>query len=169
MGDGKKVVSGRQFVSWIHGEDFCQAVEWLIGHEEVTGGVNLAAPNPIPNRDMMRVLRRLCSVRLGLPATRWMLEVGAVLLRTETELVIKSRRVVPTVWSPQGSSSSSRTSRAHSPISSGNSGSWDTSGPSRSRDRITRILRNASGGARMAEFRVRNPNTARHPCRDRVA
>jgi NAD dependent epimerase/dehydratase family enzyme len=87
--------SGRQFVSWIHGEDFCRAVEWLIAHDEVGGVVNLAAPNPISNRDMMRVLRRLCGAGLGLPATRWMLEVGAVFLRTETELVIKSRRVVP--------------------------------------------------------------------------
>ena len=87
--------SGRQFVSWIHGEDFCRAVEWLIAHDEMSGAVNLAAPNPIPNRDMMRVLRRLCGVRLGLPATQWMLEAGAVLLRTETELIIKSRRVVP--------------------------------------------------------------------------
>ena len=92
---GGTMGSGRQFVSWIHGEDFCRAVEWLIAHDEVSGVVNLAAPNPIPNRDMMRVLRRLCGVRIGLPATRWMLEAGAVLLRTETELVIKSRRVVP--------------------------------------------------------------------------
>ena len=90
-----KVVSGRQFVSWIHGDDFCQAVEWLIAHGDVSGAVNLAAPNPIPNRDMMRILRRLCGVRLGLPATRWMLEAGAFVLCTETELIIKSRRVVP--------------------------------------------------------------------------
>ena len=92
---GGAMGSGCQFVSWIHGEDFCRAVEWLIAHDETTGVVNLAAPNPIPNRDMMRALRHLCGVRLGVPATRWMLEVGAVLLRTETELVIKSRRVVP--------------------------------------------------------------------------
>jgi uncharacterized protein (TIGR01777 family) len=92
---GGAMGSGRQFVSWIHGEDFCRAVEWLIAHDEVGGVVNLAAPNPISNRDMMRVLRRLCGAGLGLPATRWMLEVGAVFLRTETELVIKSRRVVP--------------------------------------------------------------------------
>ncbi len=92
---GGTMGSGDQYVSWIHGEDFCRAVEWLIAHDEVSGAVNLAASNPIPNRDMMRVLRRLCGVRVGLPATRWMLEVGAFLLRTETELIIKSRRVVP--------------------------------------------------------------------------
>src|SRR5208337_4360394 len=92
---GGTMGSGHQFVSWIHGEDFCRAVEWLLAHDEVSGVVNLAAPNPVPNRDMMRVLRRLCGVHIGLPATRWMLEVGAVFLRTETELVIKSRRVIP--------------------------------------------------------------------------
>ena len=89
--------SGKQFVSWIHGEDFCRAIDWLIVHDDLTGVVNLAAPNPVTNRDMMQVLRRLCGVRVGLPATRWMLEVGAFFLRTETELImiIKSRRVVP--------------------------------------------------------------------------
>ena len=61
----------------------------------LSGCVNLAAPNPVTNREMMRVLRQSCGIRIGLPATRWMLEVGAVLLRTETELIIKSRRVVP--------------------------------------------------------------------------
>lgn len=86
---------GDQFVSWIHGEDFCGAVAWLIDRESLSGPVNLAAPQPVPNRDLMRVLRRRCGVRIGLPATRWMLEVGAVLLRTETELILKSRRVVP--------------------------------------------------------------------------
>ena len=77
---GGTMGSGASIVSWIHGEDFCRAVEWLIAHDEVSGAVNLAASNPIPNRDMMRVLRRLCGVRVGLPATRWMLEVGAFLL-----------------------------------------------------------------------------------------
>ncbi len=91
---GGAMGNGRQFVSWIHGEDFCCAVEWLIEHD-VSGCVNLAAPNPVTNREMMRVLRHLCGIHIGLPATRWMLEVGAILLRTETELIIKSRRVVP--------------------------------------------------------------------------
>ena len=86
---------GNQFVSWIHGDDFCRAVEWLIDHDEFSGPVNLASPNPVPNRDLMRTLRRLCKMPIGLPATRWMLEVGAFFLRTETELILKSRRVVP--------------------------------------------------------------------------
>jgi uncharacterized protein len=92
---GGKMGSGEQFVSWIHSEDLCRAIEWLIQYDEICGAVNLAAPHPVTNREMMSVLRRLCGVRLGLPATRWMLEVGAFFMRTETELVIKSRRVVP--------------------------------------------------------------------------
>lgn len=85
---------GRQFVSWIHDLDFVRAVRFLIDHE-LDGAVNLAAPNPLPNREFLRALRQAWGARLGLPATRWMLELGAMFLRTETELILKSRRVVP--------------------------------------------------------------------------
>jgi len=85
---------GRQFVSWIHDRDFIRAVQWLIEHE-LQGPVNLASPDPIPNAAFMRTLRSAWGTRLGLPANRWMLEVGALLMWTETELVLKSRRVVP--------------------------------------------------------------------------
>jgi uncharacterized protein len=87
--------SGRQYVSWIHHQDFVAAVEWLLAHPEVSGAVNLAAPEPLPNAEFMRELRRAWGVRVGLPATAWMLELGAFFMRTETELVLKSRRVVP--------------------------------------------------------------------------
>jgi len=87
---------GRQYVSWIHDVDFVQAVKWLIDHEEFTGPVNLASPNPLPNSEFMRTLRHAYGARIGLPAAKWMLEIGAVFLRTETELILKSRRVVPT-------------------------------------------------------------------------
>lgn len=86
---------GRQYVSWIHEADFVRAVAFLIEHEDIAGTVNVAAPNPLPNREFMSELRRAWGTRIGLPATRWMLEVGAVFLRTETELILKSRRVVP--------------------------------------------------------------------------
>ena len=86
--------SGQQYVSWIHVEDFLRAIAWLLAHEELSGPVNLAAPNPLPNRDLMRLLREACHAPFGLPATEWMLEVGALFLRTETELILKSRRVV---------------------------------------------------------------------------
>jgi uncharacterized protein len=87
--------SGRQFVSWIHEEDFCRAMEWILAKEDLGGPINLAAPNPLPNRETMRLIRRACGAPFGLPATEWMLEIGAFFLRTETELLLKSRRVVP--------------------------------------------------------------------------
>ena len=86
---------GRQYVSWIHDADFIRAVRWLIEQDELEGSINLASPNPLPNRQFMRELRTAWGARVGLPASRWMLEIGALFLRTETELVLKSRRVVP--------------------------------------------------------------------------
>ena len=87
--------TGRQFVSWIHDHDFVRSIDYLIDREEIVGCVNLAAPRPLPNKDFMIALRRAWGSRLGLPATAWMLEVGAIFLRTETELILKSRRVIP--------------------------------------------------------------------------
>jgi hypothetical protein len=71
------------------------AVRWLIDHDELEGPVNVAAPGPLPNAEFMGALRDAWGIRVGLPATPWMLEIGALLLRTETELILKSRRVVP--------------------------------------------------------------------------
>jgi uncharacterized protein len=96
-GLGGKSGNGRQYVSWIHDDDFVRAVDWLIEHDDVSGPVNLASPHPLPNAEFMRELRRAWGARFGLPATKWMLELGAWLMRTETELVLKSRRVVPAV------------------------------------------------------------------------
>jgi hypothetical protein len=95
FGLGGTAGSGRQFVSWIHGKDFLRSIEYLIAHEECAGAFNLASPNPLPNREFMRTLRQAWGAPLGLPATVWMLELGAWFLRTETELILKSRRVVP--------------------------------------------------------------------------
>jgi hypothetical protein len=95
LGLGGRMSHGRQYVSWIHWEDFCRAIDWVIDRPDFSGAVNLSAPQPIPNAEMMRVFRREFGVPFGLPASRWMLEIGAFLLRTETELVVKSRRVVP--------------------------------------------------------------------------
>jgi hypothetical protein len=85
---------GRQFVSWIHDTDFVNAIRFLIDRP-LAGAVNVCSPNPLPNRDFMAALRSAAGIRIGLPATRWMLELGAIVLRTETELILKSRRVVP--------------------------------------------------------------------------
>lgn len=87
--------SGKQFVSWIHETDFLNAIEFLISHEELAGCVNLASPNPLPNSLFMKAIREAWGIPIGLPATEWMLEIGAIFMRTETELILKSRRVIP--------------------------------------------------------------------------
>jgi uncharacterized protein (TIGR01777 family) len=97
MGLGGPEGSGKQFVSWIHELDYCRATDFLIDHEDISGPVNLTAPNPLPNREFLRDLRRAWGIPFGLPATKWMLEIGAFFLRTETELILKSRRAVPTL------------------------------------------------------------------------
>ena len=96
LGLGGAMGSGTQFVSWIHLEDFCRSLQWLLEHEELTGAFNLASPNPKKNSDFMRDFRQACGMPFGLPAMDWMLEIGAFFLQTETELLLKSRRVVPT-------------------------------------------------------------------------
>ncbi len=96
FGLGGTFASGEQYVSWIHEEDFAAAVLHVLDTPGLEGPVNVAAPDPRPNAEFMRTLRHALGVRIGLPSARWMLEVGAFLLRTETELVLKSRRVVPT-------------------------------------------------------------------------
>ncbi|MEV7189666.1 TIGR01777 family oxidoreductase [Kitasatospora sp. NPDC093102] len=96
LGAGGPVAGGAQYVSWIHERDFVRAVEFLIAREDLTGPVNLAAPNPLPQREFMRELRTAWGMPLALPATRWMAELGAFALRSDTELLLKSRRVVPT-------------------------------------------------------------------------
>jgi uncharacterized protein (TIGR01777 family) len=94
-GLGGTIAGGRQWMSWIHGNDFVRAVALLIERTDISGPVNLAAPNPLPQRDFMAALRAAWGTRVGLPVTRWMAAIGAFFLRTETELTFKSRRVVP--------------------------------------------------------------------------
>jgi uncharacterized protein (TIGR01777 family) len=94
-GLGGKAASGKQFISWIHETDFIRAIEFMIAREDLDGCINVCSPSPLPNQDFMRALRQAWGAGIGLPATKWMLEVGAILLRTETELILKSRRVVP--------------------------------------------------------------------------
>ena len=94
-GLGGRAGNGRQFMSWIHYEDFVAAVRWLVERNDIEGIVNVASPSPLPNAHFMRVLRQAYGAPFGLPARDWMLEIGAVLMRTETELILKSRRVVP--------------------------------------------------------------------------
>ena len=81
-------------MSWVHDVDFVRAVSFLI-ESDLSGPVNLCSPQPLPQRDLMHALRRAWGRRPGLPATAWMAEIGAWVLRTDTELLLKSRRVVP--------------------------------------------------------------------------
>ena len=95
LGLGGPAGDGKQFVSWIHGDDFVRAMYWIIEHESLSGAVNVSSPNPLPYALFMRALQRAAHVPFGLPAARWMLEIGTRIMRTESELVLKSRRVVP--------------------------------------------------------------------------
>ncbi len=94
-GLGGRAASGEQFISWIHDQDFLNALEFLIARPELEGCINVCSPHPLPNRDFMHQFRRACRIPIGLPAAKWMLEIGAFFLRTETELILKSRRVIP--------------------------------------------------------------------------
>jgi uncharacterized protein (TIGR01777 family) len=95
FGLGGNAAGGRQYVSWIQDDDFVRAVRWLIDRPEMEGVVNIASPRPVPYADFMRALRTAWGMPVGLPASRWMLHVGAFLMGSEAELVLKSRRVVP--------------------------------------------------------------------------
>lgn len=95
LGLGGRAGSGRQYVSWIHDADFVRAVCWLLDRKSIEGAVNIAAPGPLPNAEFMRTLRAAWGMPIGLPATEWMVAIGAMVMRTEPELVLKSRRVVP--------------------------------------------------------------------------
>jgi uncharacterized protein (TIGR01777 family) len=86
---------GTQFMSWIHETDFVRAIEFLIARADLEGAVNVCSPNPLPNREFLRLLRSAYSVRFGPPLPEWILRLGSMLMRTEPELVLKSRRVVP--------------------------------------------------------------------------
>ena len=95
VGLGGTQGNGRQWVSWIHEEDFARAVEFLIAREYLDGAINIASPHPEHNRDFMATLREAWEMPNGIPAPRPILELAALFMRTETELVLKSRRVVP--------------------------------------------------------------------------
>ncbi len=106
LGLGGTQGSGKQFVSWIHGADLCRAIDLLLERPEITdetdGVVNLTAPGPLPNRDFFRILRHAWRQPIGLPAPTPALAIGALAMGTETELVLKSRWVLPTLLRKHG-------------------------------------------------------------------
>lgn len=93
-GFGGKQGNGRQYISWIHELDFARAVDFIIT-EKLTGPVNVTAPNPIKNSNFMNALRSTVHMPIGIPQPEWLLKMGAKVIGTETELVLKSRNVVP--------------------------------------------------------------------------
>jgi uncharacterized protein (TIGR01777 family) len=92
---GGKTRSARQRFSWVHIDDVYRAIEFLVSHPEIADPINVSSPNPVDNRELMATLRRVLGVRIGIPLFGWMLELGAFAIRTETELLLKSRWVVP--------------------------------------------------------------------------
>lgn len=87
--------AGNQYISWLQVMDFCRIVEWLIQNEAASGVYNVVSPKPNRNKEFMQTLRKVLKMPVGLPAMKWMIEVGAFFMRTEPELVLKSRRLVP--------------------------------------------------------------------------
>ncbi len=94
-GLGGKMGDGRQYMSWVHETDLVRALQWIIEHRALEGPVNISSPHPLPNAEFMKTLRAAACIRFGLPAARWQLAIGTWLLRSETELILKSRRVLP--------------------------------------------------------------------------
>lgn len=95
LGLGGKQGRGQQKVSWIHIEDFCKAIDWIISHENITGAINVTAPVPVSNEELMTKMRKHMKIPFGLNASIWQLEIASLLLNTETELLLKSRNVYP--------------------------------------------------------------------------
>lgn len=95
FGIGGHMGNGNQMFSWMHESDFAAAIKWILNNNELNGVINLSAPNPIPNKVFMKQLRREMHVGFGIPTPKWLLEAGAILIKTETELILKSRWVLP--------------------------------------------------------------------------
>jgi len=95
IGLGGKQGRGNQLVSWIHIEDFCRAVNFIIENENLEGAVNVTAPNPVSNKEMMLKIRSRIKPFFAINCPVWLLEIGAIFLKTETELMLKSRNVYP--------------------------------------------------------------------------
>jgi uncharacterized protein (TIGR01777 family) len=102
FGLGGRQGSGQQYFSWVHENDITGVMDFLIAHKELDGIFNVSSPNPVQNIEFMRVVRAAVKMPFGLPATKWMLKIGVWLLRTETELILKSRWVIPTRLSNEG-------------------------------------------------------------------
>lgn len=95
FGLGGKQGRGNQNVSWIHINDFCRAVAFILENENISGEINITAPNPLSNEEFMKKLRKQMKIPFGFNAPVWQLEIASIFLNTETELLLKSRNVYP--------------------------------------------------------------------------
>lgn len=96
LGLGGKQGNGKQMYSWVHIEDVCRMTAWIYEHQEIEGVYNCSSPNPVSNSEFMKTLREVTGHSIGFPAYSWMLKIGAAVIGTETELILKSRWVLPT-------------------------------------------------------------------------
>lgn len=94
FGLGGKQGKGNQFISWIHEKDFARAIDFII-EKEMTGVVNIVSPKPITNRKFMSALRKIVGTPFGIPISETLLKFGSIIIRTQSELVLKSRNVIP--------------------------------------------------------------------------
>ena len=96
FGLGGRQGSGKQMYSWVHVTDTCRMIAWIAEHAELEGTFNCVSPNAVTNYEFMKTLRKVTGTSIGLPAYKWMLTIGAKLIGTEPELILKSRWVLPT-------------------------------------------------------------------------
>jgi len=92
---GGRQGSGNQMYSWVHITDTCRMIEWIATNKSLEGTYNCSSPAPVTNYDFMKTLRAVTGHKIGLPAYAWMLKIGAAIIGTETELLLKSRWVLP--------------------------------------------------------------------------
>lgn len=95
LGAGGKQGNGNQYFSWLHEDDFVNIIEFICSNTQLSGAYNVTAPSPVSNQQVMKTMRAAVGIPFGLPLPEWLLEIGAILINTETELILKSRRVVP--------------------------------------------------------------------------
>jgi len=95
LGMGGRQGNGRQYMSWVHELDVARCTEWFADHSGLEGIFNCTAPDPVKNAELMHIIRRAYGCPFGLPSPEWLLEAGAPLIGTETELILKSRWVMP--------------------------------------------------------------------------
>lgn len=87
--------SGRQWISWLHVEDYLSIVRRAVDDPSLSGVVHATSPNPVRNADLMATLRRVFKRPPAPPTPAWLLRVGPVLLRTDPALALTGRRCVP--------------------------------------------------------------------------